>query len=90
MPTLSHPLGTDELGRDMLEPHHLWLSDLAADRRFAIGLGAAVGIVLGMVSGYFRGVIDMVVMRVMDALLALPGLLLTIASPPLWAPASKR
>ena len=79
MPTLSHPLGTDELGRDMLSRIIYGSRTSLQVGVFAIGLGAAVGIVLGMVCGYFRGIIDMVVMRVMDALLALPGLLLTIA-----------
>jgi len=79
MPSLSHPLGTDDLGRDMLSRIIYGSRTSLQVGVFAIGLGAAVGIVLGMISGYFRGVIDMVVMRIMDALLALPGLLLTIA-----------
>jgi ABC-type dipeptide/oligopeptide/nickel transport system permease subunit len=78
-PTLSHPLGTDNLGRDTLSRIIYGSRTSLQVGVFAIGLGAAVGVVLGMISGYFRGVIDVVAMRVMDALLALPGLLLTIA-----------
>jgi peptide/nickel transport system permease protein len=78
-PTLAHPFGLDELGRDILA------RVLAGARiSFAVGLAvvavsAGVGTVLGAVAGYFGGVIDDVISRVIDVLLAFPGLLLAIA-----------
>jgi peptide/nickel transport system permease protein len=78
-PTWAHPFGLDELGRDVL-------SRILAGARisFLIGLvvvtvSAAVGTVLGAVAGYFGGVVDDVISRVTDTLLAFPGLLLAIA-----------
>ena len=78
-PTASHPFGLDELGRDILA------RVLAGARiSFAVGLAvvsvsASVGTVLGAIAGYFGGVIDDLISRIIDILLAFPGLLLAIA-----------
>ena len=78
-PSGSHPFGLDELGRDILA------RVLAGARiSFAVGLAvvtvsASVGTVLGAVAGYFGGIIDDVISRVIDILMAFPGLLLAIA-----------
>jgi len=78
-PTLTHPFGLDELGRDILA------RVLAGARiSFAVGLAvvsvsASVGTALGAIAGYFGGVIDDLISRVIDILLAFPGLLLAIA-----------
>src|SRR3977135_1700346 len=78
-PTLTHPFGLDELGRDILA------RVLAGARiSFAVGLAvvsvsATVGTVLGAVAGYCGGAIDDRISRVVDILLAFPGLLLAIA-----------
>ena len=78
-PSATHPFGLDELGRDILA------RVLAGARiSFAVGLAvvtvsASVGTVLGAVAGYFGGVIDDVISRVIDILMAFPGLLLAIA-----------
>jgi len=78
-PSLSHPFGLDELGRDML-------ARIISGARisFLVGLvvvsvSAAVGTVLGAAAGYFGGAFDDLVSRVIDTLLAFPGLLLAIA-----------
>src|SRR5499427_11100899 len=77
--TLLHPFGLDELGRDILA------RVLAGARiSFLVGLtvvsvSASVGTLLGAVAGYFGGAIDDVISRLVDILLAFPGLLLAIA-----------
>jgi len=78
-PSLEHPLGTDELGRDTL-------SRLLYGSRVSLGIavssviiGVLVGAVLGLVAAYSGGIVDSVIMRVMDVMLALPGILLGIA-----------
>ena len=78
-PSATHPFGLDELGRDILA------RVLAGARiSFLVGLtvvsvSASVGTLLGAVAGYFGGVADDVISRVIDVLLAFPGLLLAIA-----------
>ena len=71
-------LGTDAVGRDML-------SRLIYGARFSLFIGLVVvtlslvgGIVLGLAAGYFRGIVDTVIMRVMDVILAFPSLLLAL------------
>ena len=70
--------GTDDVGRDML-------SRLIYGARFSLAIGLVVvtgalftGVILGLLAGYFRGVVDVVIMRVMDVILAFPSLLLAL------------
>ncbi len=77
-PSLAHPIGTDELGRDLL----LRLLQGARVSLF-VGLAAAlvttfIGAVLGLTAGYFGGWLDAVLMRVTDFVIALPLLPLLI------------
>ena len=78
-PSMAHPFGLDELGRDILA------RVLAGARiSFFVGLtvvviSAAVGTVFGSIAGYFGGALDEVISRLVDVLLAFPGLLLAIA-----------
>ncbi len=77
-PSLAHPLGTDELGRDLL------LRMLYGGRvSLAVGLMAAlcaasIGTLLGLLAGYFGGRLDSLLMRVADSVIALPLLPLLI------------
>ena len=78
-PSLAHPLGTDFFGRDVL-------ARVLHGGRFtlAIGLGVVVlafvvGVAFGTLAGFAGGAIDMVIMRVVDALLSFPSLVLAIA-----------
>jgi len=72
-------LGTDPVGRDMLSRliHGTRLS--LAIGMISVAISLSLGVVLGLVAGYFRGTTETVIMRVMDVMLALPSLLLAIA-----------
>ncbi len=78
-PSLAHPLGLDELGRDIL-------ARLLQGARISLMVGIAVvsvsstvGMLFGSIAGYFGGWIDDVISRVIDVLMAFPGILLAIA-----------
>lgn len=78
-PSLAHPFGLDELGRDIF-------ARLIVGARISLLVGvavvsvsASVGLVIGAVAGYAGGWVDALVGRVMDVLLAFPGILLSIA-----------
>jgi ABC-type dipeptide/oligopeptide/nickel transport system permease subunit len=78
-PSWAHPFGTDDIGRDVLSRViygsriSLWVGLLA------VGIGTFAGTIIGLVSGYWEGRLDMVLQRVMDAVNTIPGLLLALA-----------
>ena len=78
-PGLTHWFGTDELGRDLFTRvvYGSSLSMLAAS--LAVGIALLGGLGLGILSGFAGGRIDSVIMRFVDVLLALPGVLLALA-----------
>ena|SRR5215472_8067526 len=81
LPPLSpgHVLGTDELGRDQLS-RVLWGARVSLPVAFvAVAVGLTVGGLIGLVSGYAGGITDLLLMRLVDALLAFPALILAIA-----------
>ncbi|MGB1719085.1 MAG: ABC transporter permease, partial [Candidatus Latescibacterota bacterium] len=78
-PSLEHPLGTDDFGRDIL-------SRMIYGSRISLRIGGAsitaallVGTLLGLWAGYWGGWADTLIMRCMDLLLAFPSILLAIA-----------
>jgi peptide/nickel transport system permease protein len=78
-PSAAHPFGLDELGRDIL-------ARLVAGARISLIVGIAVvsvssliGMALGSIAGYFGGYVDDAISRVIDVLMAFPGILLAIA-----------
>ncbi len=77
-PSLAHPLGTDDLGRDVLArvANGARVSLLAGVVSTAIAL--VVGITLGLISGFYRGWFDAVLGRIVDVLLAFPFLIFAV------------
>jgi peptide/nickel transport system permease protein len=74
-----HLLGTDELGRDLLS-RVLWGARVSLPVAFvAVSVGLVGGGLIGLASGYAGGLVDLLLMRLVDALLAFPGLILAIA-----------
>ena len=78
-PSWRFPLGTDELGRDVLSRLIYGARVSMRVAVIAVGIGLAVGSSLGLVVGFLGGLADDAVMRVMDVMLALPEILLAIA-----------
>ena len=77
-PSWAHPFGTDDLGRDNLS-RVIWGARISMRAGvLSILLAMAVGVPLGLVSGYYRGFVDQVLMRLTDAWLAFPFLILAI------------
>lgn len=88
-PSLGHPLGTDQLGRDVLSRmlHGARISLLVGF--VAVGISVTVGILVGSIAGYFGGWIDNLLMRVVDAVISFPSffLILTVVAllkPSFW------
>jgi len=75
----AHILGTDDVGRDMLSRliHGARYSMLAG--AMVVTLSLIIGIVLGVLAGFYRGTFEVVIMRIADVMLAVPSLLLAIA-----------
>jgi peptide/nickel transport system permease protein len=78
-PSRQYLLGTDDLGRDILSRVVYGARVSLMVGGIAIGIAAAIGVPLGLVAGYRGGRLDGLIMRVMDALLAFPAILLAIA-----------
>ena len=78
-PSAEYWFGTDEIGRDIFS-RMLISARVALTVGFvAVGIGLLVGGLMGVLAGYFGGWIDAVLMRVVDVLLAFPGILLALA-----------
>ncbi|HTO12681.1 MAG TPA: ABC transporter permease [Candidatus Binatia bacterium] len=77
-PSLAHPLGTDDLGRDGLS-RLVWGARISMQAGvFSILLAIAIGVPTGLAAGFYRGGLDQVIMRLTDAWLAFPFLILAI------------
>jgi len=77
-PTLAHPFGTDDLGRDTFA-RVVWGSRISMQAGvFSILLAIAAGVPTGLVAGFYRGGLDQIIMRLTDAWLAFPFLILAI------------
>lgn len=78
-PSLSHPLGTDELGRDVLS-RMIWGSRVSLKVGFiAVGIAIVIGTLVGSLAGFYGGVVDAILMRFVDIMLAFPTFFLILA-----------
>jgi len=77
-PSLAHPFGTDKLGRDIMS-RVLYGGRVSLQVGFlSIALSTLVSVPLGLIGGFVGGLVDDFIMRVMDLILAFPGLILAI------------
>jgi peptide/nickel transport system permease protein/oligopeptide transport system permease protein len=77
-PNSKYLLGTDIQGRDTLSRLIFGTRTVLQVGFLTVGIAAVAGITLGLVAGYFGGIIDMIIMRFMDALMGFPMLLLAL------------
>ena len=77
-PTVAHPMGTDQVGRDLLSRlMHAGRASLAV----AVGseaIALVIGVPIGLIADLFRGIVDAVLMRIIDGLMAFPSILLAL------------
>nr|MDT0659285.1 ABC transporter permease [Micromonospora sp. DSM 115978] len=78
-PSLEHPFGTDNLGRDVLSRVLVGARVSLQVGFVAVGISLTVGVAVGLVAGFYTGAVDAVLMRTMDVLFAFPAILLAIA-----------
>lgn len=88
-PTLRHPLGTDDLGRDLFS-RMIWGARISLAVGFvAVGIATLTGMILGALSGYYGGWTDRIIMRFIDIMLSIPTFFLILAviafvGPSIW------
>jgi peptide/nickel transport system permease protein len=78
-PSLDHPFGTDQVGRDVYSRVIYGTRISLLVGVVAVGIGMTAGVLIGLVAGLYRGWLDEVLMRVMDAIHAFPALVLALA-----------
>lgn len=76
--TMEHPLGTDELGRDTLARLLYGGKISLVVGTFSMLISVLVGTLIGALAGYYGGIVDMVLMRLTDALMSIPSLFLLL------------
>ncbi len=88
-PSQSHLLGTDALGRDVLSRLIYGTRISLLVGIVAVGIATAIGTILGAIAGFYGGVVDMVIMRLVDVMLCFPTIFLIMAviaflEPSIW------
>jgi peptide/nickel transport system permease protein len=88
-PSLKHPLGTDELGRDLLS-RMIWGSRISLKVGFvSVGISTTIGLLLGALAGYYGAWVERIIMRLVDVMLCFPTFFLILAviailEPSIW------
>jgi peptide/nickel transport system permease protein len=78
-PGVQHPLGTDDLGRDVLS-RMVWGSRVSLQVGFAaVGIATLIGVFLGALAGFYGGIVDGAIMRFVDIMLSIPTIFLILA-----------
>lgn len=88
-PSPQHLLGTDELGRDILSRIIYGAQGSLLSGVLIVAVGVIVGVPMGLIAGFYGGWVDDIIMRIVDASLAIPALVLAMAiswllGPSLW------
>lgn len=78
-PSVAHLFGTDQLGRDLLARVIYGAIQSLSGALVAVGVGLVLGTAIGVIAGSTGGVLDAILMRIVDVLLSIPGLLLALS-----------
>ena len=78
-PSSAHPFGTDKLGRDLLSRVIFGTRTSLIMTLCLVAVIFVIGTFLGVIAGYFGGIVDGVIMRIADMMISFPGLVLAIA-----------
>ncbi|MGE3270117.1 MAG: ABC transporter permease [Chloroflexota bacterium] len=78
-PSADHPFGTDQIGRDLYSRVVYGTRVSIQVGVIAVGIGLTMGVIIGLTAGWYRGWLDELLMRVMDAIHAFPALVLALA-----------
>lgn len=78
-PSAAHPFGTDYLGRDQLSRMIYGARIAMLIAASSVLISGTIGMILGLIAGFFGGIVDDVIMRIADAWMAIPGIILTLA-----------
>lgn len=77
-PSLSYPLGTDQFGRNTLYRIMFSMRSVLSVGIGAVSVGSLAGVILGAMAGMLKGIVRMVILRIIDGLMAIPGMLLAM------------
>ncbi len=78
-PAFAHPFGTDDLGRDLFSRVIYGARTTIQTGVVVVLIAASFGSLIGLISGYYGGMVDLIIMRVIDIMLAFPYILLALA-----------